>query len=150
MDAKSSYREAAVRGANPMRLVLCLYEQAIEDLRRAVVAMADGDIETRTRLINHALMVTGQLQGTLDMERGGVVAQNLERFYVLLRASLVEAQGKQSRKILEQQISQLTTVYEAWQEVERQLEAPAVQSSDPAQIDPIPSLPESSFSEWNA
>ena len=34
MDARSSYREVAVRGASPVRLVICLYEQAIEDLRR--------------------------------------------------------------------------------------------------------------------
>jgi flagellar protein FliS len=150
MDAKSSYREAAVRGASPMRLVLCLYEQAIEDLRRAVAALTDGDIETRTRLINHALMVIGQLQGTLDMQRGGVVAKNLERFYVLLRAGLVEAHGKQSRTLLEQQISQMTTVYEAWQEVEQRTESPAPQSAESPQAGPMPSSPETPFTEWNA
>jgi flagellar protein FliS len=150
MDAKSSYREAAVRGASPMRLVLCLYEQAIEDLRRAVAALTTGDIETRTRLINHALMVIGQLQGTLDMEHGGAVAKNLKRFYVLLRAGLVEAQGKQSRNILEQQISQLTTVYEAWQEVERRTQASATQSAEPTQATPMPFSPETPLTEWNA
>ncbi|MFZ0814506.1 MAG: flagellar export chaperone FliS [Candidatus Sulfotelmatobacter sp.] len=150
MDAKSSYREAVVRGASPMRLVLCLYEQAIEDLRRAAAAMADGNIETRTRLINHAHMVIGQLQGTLDMERGGMVARNLERFYVLLRAGLLDAQGKQSRNILEQQISQLTTVYEAWQEVERRTLPSAVQSAEPTQASPMFPSPETPFTEWNA
>ena len=62
MDARSSYREAAVRGASPVRLIICLYEQAIEDLRRAVVAMDKGAIEIRTREINHALLVIAQLQ----------------------------------------------------------------------------------------
>ena len=133
-----------------MRLVLCLYEQAIEDLRRAVAALSTGDIATRTRLLNHALMVIGQLQGTLDMEQGGAVARNLERFYVLLRAGLVEAQGKQSRNILEQQISQLTTVYEAWQEVERRTEASTLPSAEAAQSGPMPSSLESSLTEWNA
>src|SRR5580700_3289394 len=116
MDARSSYRETAVRGANPVRLVICLYEQAIEDLRRAVLAQESGDIEARTRSINHALTVIAQLQGSLDMERGGEVAANLSRFYNLVRAGLTEAQALQSTKILEQQISQLATVHEAWLE----------------------------------
>lgn len=119
MDARSSYREANVRGASPVRLIICLYEQAIEDLRRAVIAMEKGAIEVRTQEINHALMVIAQLQGSLDMERGGDVAKNLAKFYGLVRAGLTEAQMKQSSRILEQQISQLVEVHEAWLEVER-------------------------------
>jgi flagellar protein FliS len=118
MDARSSYREAAVRGASPVRLVICLYEQAISDLRCAATALEKGDIETRTRCINHALLVIGQLQGTLDIERGGKVARNLEKFYQLLRSGMVEAQVKQSKHILEQQITILAVVHEAWQQVE--------------------------------
>src|SRR5689334_18427773 len=75
MDARSSYREAAVRGATPVQLVILLYEQGIEDLRRAIIALEKNDIEARTREINHALMVIGQLQASLDMERGGEVAR---------------------------------------------------------------------------
>ena len=149
MDARSSYRETAVRGASPVRLVICLYEQAIEDLRQAVIALEKGDIEARTRGINHALTVIGQLQGTLDMQRGGDVARNLERFYVMVRAGLLEAQLKQSARILEQQISQLVVVYEAWLEVER-VTAPMPQPAGAAAAAPSQPLTETSFSDWNA
>jgi flagellar secretion chaperone FliS len=150
MDARSSYRESAVRGASPVRLVLCLYEQAIEDLRRAINALGKGNIEARTRLINHALKVIGQLQGTLDMDRGGKVARNLEQFYNLVRAGLVQGQLKQSRRILEQQISQLVTIHEAWLEVERTIVTAIPQSADLAQPGPIPSSSETPFTDWNA
>lgn len=150
MDAKFSYRQAAVQGASPMRLVLCLYEQAIEDLRRAIVALERGEVEARTRTINHALTVIGQLQGTVDMERGGNVARNLERFYILLRAGLVEAHSKQSRNLLEQQISQLNTVYEAWQEVEKRTGVSAPPSTDSSPSDHARPSPETPLSEWNA
>jgi flagellar protein FliS len=150
MDARSSYREATVRGANPVRLVICLYEQAIEDLRRAVIAQEKGDIEARTRGINHALTVIAQLQGSLDLERGGEVARNLARFYSLVRIGLTQAQATQSTRILEQQISQLATVHEAWLEVERATAAPMPPSSGPAHAGPsIPSR-ETSFTDWNA
>ena len=148
MDARSSYREAAVRGASPVRLVICLYEQAIEDLRLAVIALEKGDIEARTRGINHALMVIAQLQGSLDLERGGEVARNLARFYGVVRAGLVEAQTKQSARILEQQISQLAVVYEAWLEVER---ATSTAKPPPATLpEPDISSPAISTADWNA
>jgi len=149
MDARSSYREAAVRGASPVRLVICLYEQAIEDLRQAVLALEKGDIEARTRGINHALMVIAQLQGSLDMERGGDVAKNLARFYNVVRAGLGEAQMKQSARILEQQIAQLVVVYEAWLEVER---ATATPKPLPAESSPPKpeTTQEASCADWSA
>ena len=39
MDIRQSYREAAVRGASPLQLVVRLYEQLVEDLRRIAAAM---------------------------------------------------------------------------------------------------------------
>jgi flagellar secretion chaperone FliS len=150
MDARFSYREAAVRGASPVRLVICLYEQAIEDLRQAVIALEKGDIELRTRKINHAIMVIGQLQGSLDMERGEEVAINLERFYNVIRAGLVEAQLKQSAPILEQQISQLVLVYEAWLEVERATEIPLSQPHAAPERAPMISPPDSPAADWSA
>jgi flagellar protein FliS len=149
MDAKTHYREASVRGASPVRLVLCLYEQAIEDLRRAVLAMENGKIAVRTCHINHALLVIAQLEGTLDMERGGEVARNLEKFYGVVRRGLIEAQQKQSTPILEQQITQLSTVHEAWLEVERATDT-GTRSGDPSQARPSISSPSSISADWSA
>jgi flagellar protein FliS len=150
MDARTLYREAAVRGASPVRLVICLYEQAIEDLRRAVIALEKGDIEGRTRGINHALMVIGQLQGSLDMQRGGEVARNLYWFYNIVRNSLAEAQLKQSARILEQQVSQLVLIYEAWLEVERATLASGSPSSESTQTAPEVPRFETPLADWNA
>ncbi len=153
MDSRYSYRETAVRGASPVRLVLCLYEQAIDDLRRAVMALEQGAIETRTREINHALLVIAQLERSLDMERGGQVATNLARFYGILRLGLSQAQLKQSSSLLEQQISQLVIVHEAWLEVERATEMPNPQNAPHQQPNPASQLvsgSEVSLSDWNA
>jgi flagellar protein FliS len=145
MDARTSYREAAVRGADPVQLVVFLYEQVVEDVRRALAALLRGDVEARTREINHALKVIGHLQGTLDTERGGGVAGNLEVFYNQVRKGLVEAQFQQSAKLLEEQIAHLMVVREAWVEVQRMNPAPVLTPPRPASSD----IPTSS-SEWNA
>jgi flagellar secretion chaperone FliS len=114
-----SYRAAAVAGASPVRLVTLLYEQLIEDLQRAASALRARNIGERTRQINHAILVVGYLQASLDKDRGAPVAATLERFYEQLRAGLMEAQFRQSVAILEQQICDLMQVHEAWREVER-------------------------------
>lgn len=119
MDARRSYREATGRGANGIRLVILLYEQVIQDLGRAVKAIEENSVERRTRELNHAIAVIGHLQYTLDLERGGVVARNLARFYNSARAALVEAHARVSSHILRQQIGYLLEVREAWTEVER-------------------------------
>jgi len=119
MNPRSAYREDAARGARPVRLVVLLYEQMIEDLRQAVNAIQQNNVELRTNKINHAIFVIGYLQSSLNKEAGGQVALNLERFYDQLRENIVKAQFCVSRAILSQQITDLLTLREAWSEVER-------------------------------
>jgi flagellar protein FliS len=150
MNPRNSYRVANAQGASPVRLVICLYEQAIEDLRRALIALEKKDIAERTRALNHAHMVIGQLQGTLDVQRGGEVAINLQRFYIVIRAGLIDAQSKQSAPILEQQIALLVEVHDAWLEVERATTAAQEQPADRQTTPPLTNSPETSFSDWSA
>jgi flagellar secretion chaperone FliS len=119
MDPRVAYRQADARGATSLRLVVLLYEQIIQDLRQASMAIDHNQIELRTKRINHALDVICLLQATLNLERGGQVARNLLRFYDVVRANLCEAQFQASKEILARQITDLLTVREAWEQVER-------------------------------
>ena len=148
MNPRLCYREAAVRGASPVGLVVLLYEQAIEDLRRALAAFGRGDIEARTREINHGILVIGHLQASLDKDQGGNVAANLECFYGQVRAALVQAQCQQSAAILEQQISHLMLVREAWCEIDQNGTTQAVTAASEAQ--PPADGGATSFGEWKA
>jgi flagellar secretion chaperone FliS len=118
MTARLSYRQAAAQGASPVRLVILLYDQAIADLQSAVSALARGDIEGRTRMLHHALAVIGCLQATLNKGQGGRVAENLDRFYLKLRAGLLRAQIRQSEAVIRRQIADLMKVREAWDQVD--------------------------------
>jgi len=149
MNANISYREAAAQGASPVRLVICLYEQAIEDLHRALVALHHKDIGERTRSVNHAITVIGYLQSTLNMEHGGAVAKNLEHFYNVIRARLIDAQCMQSAAIVEQQISLLMQVHEAWLEVERASSAASAEDKGQTMA-PLATPPSTAFTDWSA
>jgi flagellar secretion chaperone FliS len=114
-----AYREAEVRGATPVRLVVLLYNQLIQDLTRAAQAIELNNIEMRTNCINHAILVVGYLQSPLDFERGGKVARDLDHFYNTLRQNLVQAQFLASQAGIHQQITDVLALREAWLEVER-------------------------------
>lgn len=116
---RAAYRENDVRGASPVRLVVLLYEQMIQDLTQAARAIEQNDIPLRTKLINHAILVVGHLQSPLDFEKGGKTAQELDRFYNALRQNLVQVQFFPSKPGVCQLITDLLAVREAWIEVER-------------------------------
>ena len=119
MNIQQSYREAAVRGASPVELVVRLYEQTIEDLRQAAIAIEQNDIMLRTKRIKHAILVVGHLQSSLDFAKGGKVAQDLDRFYNAVRQSLVWVQFHPSKRGVTQLITDLLAVREAWIVVDR-------------------------------
>lgn len=116
---RTAYRENDVRGATPVRLVVLLFEQMIQDLTQAAQAVEQNDIRLRTRQINHAILVIGHLQSRLDFDQGGKVAKDLEHFYNVLRQNLVQIQFFPSKVGIRQLITDLLTVREAWIEVER-------------------------------
>jgi flagellar secretion chaperone FliS len=118
MNAKRAYQEASVRGANPVRLTILLYDQLIQDVSRAAAAVHTSRIEQCAQEIGHAIAVIGYLQATLRYDTGRDVARNLGRFYTMLREKLMEAQVRSSREILADLQKQLIEVREAWIKVE--------------------------------
>ncbi len=119
MDIRQSYRESTVQGATPLDLVVRLYEQMIEDLRQALKAIEQNNIELRTNRVNHAILVLGCLQSQLDFEAGGKVAAKLNQFYDRVRQNLMFIQFHPSTTGMAQEITDLLAVREAWIEVER-------------------------------
>lgn len=122
--ARTAYRENEVRGASPVRLVVLLYEQLVQDLRQAARALEQNDIPLRTNHLNHAVLVIGHLQSALDFDQGGKAAEALDTFYNTLRQNLVQVQFFPFKEGLQRQITDLMALREAWVEVER-AEAPA-------------------------
>jgi flagellar protein FliS len=100
-----------------------LYERAMADLQRAMVAIEAHDIEGRTRHLNHLFNVIGELEGSLDFERGGQVARNLARFYQYARRQAFSAAVKNSKEILSELSGYFSTLRDAWREGERRLTA---------------------------
>jgi flagellar biosynthetic protein FliS len=115
----NAYREADVRGATAVRLVVLLYEQIIRDLTQAAQAIEQNDIESRTKFINHAILVVAYLQSPLDFGNGGKVAKDLDTFYNALRQQMMQVQFFPTKAGMNQLITDVLAVREAWIEVQR-------------------------------
>jgi len=115
---RKDYLQAAVAGASPVGLVVLLYERLITDLTRAVAAMEKGDLETGVAQINHAFLILGQLEGSLDSGQAPEAASTQALFYSVARAKILEAHIKASPKMLEEQIVLFNDVRAAWEQVD--------------------------------
>ena len=73
----TKYKHTQIETATPLQLVVMLYDGAMENLRDAKSAIAEGNVERKTAAVDKLLAILGELQATLDMERGGDIASNL-------------------------------------------------------------------------
>lgn len=119
------YQRHRARGASPVGLVVLLYDAAIESLRRARIAAENGRIEDRVAASNHVVLVINELARSLDHKRGGQIARNLEQFYAVARARLMEANLRSDPGIFEELGVMFRSLREAWQQVELETAAPA-------------------------
>jgi len=116
---EGSYINAAVEGATPVGLVVLLYDRLVADLTRALAAMEHGDVERRVSEINHAFLILGQLEGSLDSSQAPEAARTQALFYQVARNRILEAHLKSSRKMLEEQIVLFNDVRAAWEQADR-------------------------------
>ncbi len=127
-----AYQEAAVRNANPIELVIMLYDILTRDLHGAIDAMEAGSIEARTTKLKHGFLALQQLEGSLPMEEGGDLAAGMSRFYSMLRAQMMKAQVEQDPAILRELIQLLFSVREAWVELNNRQAATPEAATTPA------------------
>jgi flagellar protein FliS len=112
-----AYRRGAVLAASPIELVVILYDGARRFLRQATAAMNEGQIERAHITLRHAEMIIGHLDGTLDLEQGGDVAQRLRDIYGFCLRHLNKARMDQDAAMVEQVHDLLGDLRAAWSQI---------------------------------
>jgi len=116
------YLENMVANANPVRLVIMLYEKAINCLENALEIGDTEDFDmqkSKYEEMGRALEIISVLDATLDMEKGGEIAKNLREIYRSLMDELTYQMLKEDKERLEKVIKILKNLKSAWEEVER-------------------------------
>ena len=113
----NTYREVAVQTSSPTKLVVMLYEGAVRFLRESTAAIQSNDLERKRHAIDRAVAIVQHLQCTLDIERGGTVATELNRLYGYITSRILDGSTKLETAPLEEAIKLLNTLLGAWEEL---------------------------------
>jgi len=111
------YLQTQVQSRSPLELIVMLYDGAIQHADTACEALAAGNIPVRKVAISKMIGIIAHLQSTLDMERGGDIAENLDRIYSWATARLLDAHLSRDAKPVEEVRRVLDSLREAWQTI---------------------------------
>lgn len=109
------YQKNEVETASPEKILILLYDGAINFLNKAKVAMEEGNIEQTHNNILACEKIILEFMNTLDMDQGKELAENLYRLYEYLYNTLVEANLKRDRKKLMEVLNHLKELRITWQ-----------------------------------
>jgi flagellar protein FliS len=122
------YRETAIKTANPLQLIVILYDGAIQSLQEAREHIKRKDIGNRARCVNRCVAIITELQACLNFNASGNIAASLDRLYNYMKQGLFKASLEQRTEPIDQVIALLENLRSAWGELANQSN---IQSSGP-------------------
>lgn len=108
------YRKNSVNSASPLQLVVMLYDGALRFMNGAKVAMEARDLYKQNDQIQRAQKIVAELMSSLDMEKGGEIAQNLLSLYSFVYNQLVEANIEDRPELIDDAMLVMTQLRESW------------------------------------
>lgn len=107
----------AVSGADPHRLIVMLMQGVIEKIAAARGFLAQGKRPEKAQQISWAISIMDGLRMSLDKEKGGEIAQNLDDLYGYMEEQLMVANIKDDNTRLEEVSSLMNTILSGWMEI---------------------------------
>ncbi len=112
-----NYKKNAILTASPEKLVVLLYEGAIQNLEKARQVLRSGkDLHSPAvgEALGKALAILGELRASLDMEKGGEIAKDLSRLYEFASDRILSANMERRPEPVEHTLTVLRTLKEGW------------------------------------
>ena len=110
----SQYKQTSVKTATRGQLLIMLYEAAIQNVKKATIAIEKKDVPSKGVAIGKAHDIINELMNTLDFEIGGKIARDLERLYNFMTERLVKANLENSKEHLITIQKLLETLLDGW------------------------------------
>ena len=142
--ALNSYKDygynSEIEYADPHRLIQMLFEGALKRIAFAKGAIQRRQIAEKGKFIGQAVAIVDGLRASLDKEKGGEIATNLEALYDYISRQLVTANLKSSEAILDEVSGLLLEVKSAWDAINAPAEViePVRLVEDLPVISPVP------------
>lgn len=110
--------ESDVLGADPHRLIILLFDAAEAALEQAQVHLAEKNLEAKSRALGKAMeIITDGLVSSLNIEKGGELAQNLQALYLYMVSRLMHAHRHNDPVAVSEVQKLLGEISGAWREM---------------------------------
>lgn len=107
-----------VTGASPHRLIAMLFDGAHNAILRANIYFETGNISKRGEMISKAInIIDNGLRASLDHQRGGDIAQEMEMLYEYMSRTLLECNMRNDPGQLLLVDRLLMNLAETWKEI---------------------------------
>ena len=128
----AAYQNTAVKTASQGKLVVLLYQGAERELSNAQKCFDSEEkipaakIETFGKHIMKAQEIINELQVSLDMDKGGQIAQNLMSLYVFFNKELMDVNINKDSIKLGQILEMIKSLGSAWEAASQNTAADSV------------------------
>jgi len=121
----AAYQHGQVASADPLRIVVLLYEGAIRFVGQAQARWSDP--AARGTALGRAHRIVSELLASLDYEKGGEIARNLDGLYHYVLDEITRATVDANPKGLDSVNHVLRQLLDGWTSIEREARAQKVE-----------------------
>ena len=104
------YQTSNITTATPEKLMILLFDGAIQFLQKAKAAIAENNFKERAQNIDGARKIIRELMRTIDLENGNDVSKQLFRLYNRMAMKLIKANVIRNTELLDEVIEDLTNI----------------------------------------
>jgi len=126
--AYNRYKEHDVMMANPMELIVMLYNGCIKQLKLAKIAIDDKDVDKANGSLQKAQDIVMELMMSLDMSYE--VSKELMNLYEFMAHEIGQVNVTKNPASIGPLVEMLTSLRDAWVQVQKQTRMPAAQLSE--------------------
>ncbi|MBV1915351.1 MAG: flagellar export chaperone FliS [Pseudomonadales bacterium] len=106
--------QSGLESASPHTLIQMLLDGALGRLALAKGYIERNSHEEKGRAIGSAISIIGGLQSSLDLEKGGEIAANLNALYIYMTERLFSAGSNNDITIIDEVSTLLEEIRESW------------------------------------
>ena len=104
------YQTSNITTATPEKLMILLFDGAIQFLMKAKVAISENKYKERSENIDGARKIIRELMRTIDLENGNDVSKQLFRLYNRMAMNLIKANVQRNASKVDEVIEDLTNI----------------------------------------
>ena len=104
------YQTSNITTATPEKLMILLFDGAIQFLQKAKTAIAENDFKARSENIDGARKIIREFMRTIDLENGNDVSKQLFKLYNRMAMNLIKANVQRNSDKIDEVILDLTNI----------------------------------------